>query len=231
MTELINKQGFSVGQADSPATPYQKAAAAWDERIGNARIQAKNWRIMALILAGLLGLTVIMLVNISSKSSVQPYIIKVGNRGDVMSVAPLHSGAILPDEAMVRFFLTEILQKMRTLPLDPVVAKQNWLGVYNFLSQETQVKMNTIAQTSDPFADLGERTRSINIESLVSLSETTKQFRWTESTFATTGSYISTENYTGAFTYAVEPPTTAERLQVNPLGLMITNFDITRDAE
>ena len=30
-----------------PQTPYQAAANAWDERIGSARVQAKNWRLMA----------------------------------------------------------------------------------------------------------------------------------------------------------------------------------------
>ena len=35
-----------VRYADTPqpATPYQSAAQVWDERIGSARVQAKNWR-------------------------------------------------------------------------------------------------------------------------------------------------------------------------------------------
>ena len=40
-----------------PATPYQSAAQAWDERIGSARAQAKNWRLMAF---GCLTLAVLM---------------------------------------------------------------------------------------------------------------------------------------------------------------------------
>jgi len=28
-------------------SPYQSAAQVWDERIGSARVQAKNWRLMA----------------------------------------------------------------------------------------------------------------------------------------------------------------------------------------
>ena len=34
-------------QTPEPVTPYQKAAQLWDERIGAARVQAKNWRFMA----------------------------------------------------------------------------------------------------------------------------------------------------------------------------------------
>src|SRR3546814_9975985 len=35
------------GTTPVPVTPYQKAAQLWDERIGSARLQARNWRMMA----------------------------------------------------------------------------------------------------------------------------------------------------------------------------------------
>ena len=36
------------GRTPEPVTPYQRAGQAWDDRIGAARVQARNWRIMAL---------------------------------------------------------------------------------------------------------------------------------------------------------------------------------------
>ena len=45
------------GDTPQPATPYQSAAQVWDERIGSARVQAKNWRFMAF---GCLTLAVLM---------------------------------------------------------------------------------------------------------------------------------------------------------------------------
>ena len=36
------------GRSPAPETPYQRAAAVWDERIGSARVQARNWRLIAL---------------------------------------------------------------------------------------------------------------------------------------------------------------------------------------
>src|SRR3546814_11614693 len=35
------------GRTPEPETPYQRAGQLWDERIGSARVQAKNWRLMA----------------------------------------------------------------------------------------------------------------------------------------------------------------------------------------
>lgn len=39
-------QGY--GKTPEPVTPYEKAAQLWDERIGSSRVQARNWRFMAL---------------------------------------------------------------------------------------------------------------------------------------------------------------------------------------
>ena len=32
------------GKTPEPETPYQRAGQVWDDRIGSARVQAKNWR-------------------------------------------------------------------------------------------------------------------------------------------------------------------------------------------
>ena len=52
---MFRRPSVRYGRAPEPETPYQKAAQVWDERIGSARIQAKNWRLMAfgsLVLSG-----------------------------------------------------------------------------------------------------------------------------------------------------------------------------------
>ena len=77
-----------VRYADTPqpATPYQSAAQVWDDRIGSARVQAKNWRLMAF---GCLTLAVLMaggLVWRSAQSIVTPYVIEVDNAGQVRAV-------------------------------------------------------------------------------------------------------------------------------------------------
>src|SRR2546427_13007564 len=69
-----------------PATPYQSAAQAWDERIGSARAQAKNWRLMAF---GCLTLALLMaggLVWRSTQSIVPPYVIAGDNSGQGRAV-------------------------------------------------------------------------------------------------------------------------------------------------
>ena len=44
---MFKRSTVHYGRAPEPVTPYQRAAQVWDERIGSARVQAKNWRLMA----------------------------------------------------------------------------------------------------------------------------------------------------------------------------------------
>jgi type IV secretory pathway TrbF-like protein len=69
-------------------TPYQRAAQAWDERIGSARVQAKNWRLMAF---GSLALSMGLaggLVWQSTHGSIVPWVVQVDKLGQAQAVAP-----------------------------------------------------------------------------------------------------------------------------------------------
>ena len=53
--EIFKRAVQRYGRTPEPETPYQRAGQLWDERIGSARVQARNWRLMAfgcLALAG-----------------------------------------------------------------------------------------------------------------------------------------------------------------------------------
>src|SRR3546814_1886460 len=74
------------GRTPEPVTPYQRAAQMWDDRIGSARVQARNWRLMAfgclILSAGLAGGSVWQ----SLQSRVTPYVVEVDKFGDVRAV-------------------------------------------------------------------------------------------------------------------------------------------------
>ena len=52
---IFKRSGLNYGRSEAPVTPYQKATQVWDERLGSARVQARNWRFMAF---GALGLAI-----------------------------------------------------------------------------------------------------------------------------------------------------------------------------
>src|SRR3546814_12766855 len=72
-TTLFRAAVQRYGQTPEPETPYQRAGQLWDGRSGAARVQAKNWRLMAfgglLLTAGLSS----ALIWQSMQSHVVPY--------------------------------------------------------------------------------------------------------------------------------------------------------------
>ena len=82
----FRRPGVRYSDTPLPATPYQAAAQVWDERLGSARVQAKNWRLMAF---GCLGLALLMAAGLvwqSGQSRVTPYVVEVDHAGQVRAV-------------------------------------------------------------------------------------------------------------------------------------------------
>ena len=88
---MFKRPSVHYGRTPAPVTPYQKAAQVWDERIGSARVQAKNWRLMAfgslILSAGLAS----GLVWQSTQGSITPWVIEVDRLGQAQAVEPSQS--------------------------------------------------------------------------------------------------------------------------------------------
>jgi type IV secretory pathway TrbF-like protein len=76
------------GQTPQPETPYQRAGQLWDERIGTARVQAANWRLMAFGTLALATGLAVALVWQSLQSRVVPYVVEVDHLGEARAVTP-----------------------------------------------------------------------------------------------------------------------------------------------
>ncbi len=85
---MFRRTSTHYGQSPHPETPYQKAGQIWDDRIGSARVQARNWRLMALGLLVLLTASSAALVWRSLQSTVTPYVVEVDDTGSVKAVGP-----------------------------------------------------------------------------------------------------------------------------------------------
>ena len=123
---IFKRPATHYGKSPEPETPYQKAAQAWDERIGSARVQAKNWRLMAF---GCLSLALLMaggLVWRSAQSIVTPYVVEVATGGQVRAVAEAAT-PYKPNDAQIAYHLARFLTDVRSLSIDPIVVRQNWL--------------------------------------------------------------------------------------------------------
>jgi len=210
-------------------SPYLAAKAEWDERIGSARVQAYNWRICALgaiLLNILLG---VGLIYQSSKTTVIPYVVRVNSDGIAQSVGTPEQMNYVPKEVEIKYFLTQFVQKIRALSIDPVVSKHNWVSAYAFLTQTAAQKMNNYIKEDNPITKLGKITTQVEINVIVPISKDTYQIRWQEKVFDKDGGSVETYKMTGIFSIIVSPPTDQKELLSNPLGLYIKDFSYNKE--
>ena len=135
--------------------PRIKPPPAWDERIGSARVQAKNWRFMAF---GCLLLALLMaggLVWRSAQSIVTPYVIEVDKSGQVRAVGEAAT-PYKPADAQIAYHLAHFIMLVRSLSIDPIVVRQNWLDAYDYTTDKGAAVLNDYASKSDPFARVGK---------------------------------------------------------------------------
>jgi type IV secretion system protein TrbF len=214
-------------QTPEPVTPYQKAAQLWDERLGSARVQASNWRLMAF---GSLALATALaggLVWQSLQNRITPYVVEVDKLGEVRAVGPAVE-SYKPTDAQIAYHLARFIGDVRSLSIDPVVVRQSWLEAYGYATDRAALFLNEYARTNDPFKAVGERSVSVQVTSVVRVSDDSFQVKWTEQRYER-GSLAKTERWTAILSIVTQPPRTAEALRKNPLGLYVNGLDWSRE--
>jgi len=104
--------------------------------------------------------------------------------------------------------------------IDPVVLRENWLSAYNYATDQAALTLNTYANENDPFADIGQRSVTVDVTSIVRSSEDSFEIRWREKSFRG-GALLDAQTYTASLSIITKAPTDAETLHRNPLGLYI----------
>ncbi|MBE7417416.1 MAG: conjugal transfer protein TrbF [Ideonella sp.] len=216
-------------QTTEPVTPYQAAGQVWDQRIGTARVQAKNWRLMAF---GCLSLALLMaggLVWRSAQSIVTPYVVEVDQAGQVRAVGQAAT-PYKPTDAQIAHHLARFVADVRSLSIDPVVVRQNWLEAYEYTTDKGAATLNEHARANDPFSRIGQNSVAVEVSSVVRASDSSFQLRWVERSYVN-GSLAGTERWTAVLSVVLQPPRTEERLRRNPLGIYVNGLSWSRELE
>lgn len=217
------------GQTPAPETPYARAAQIWDERIGSARVQAANWRLMAF---GSLGLSM-LLAGVAiwqvSQARVVPYVVQVDKFGAVQTVGPAIQN-YSPTDAEIAWYLARFITDVRALSIDPVVVRRNWLEAYDYATDHGAVFLNQYAQASDSFKDVGQRTVSVSVNSVVRVSDNSFQVKWTEESYEH-DALAKTTHWTAILSVVTKTPNTAEILKKNPLGLYVNGLNWSQELD
>ena len=224
---LFKRPAAHYGKTPQPEPPYQKAAQVWDERIGSARVQAKNWRYMAFGSLFLSAGFASALVWQSIQGTVVPWVVQVDNLGQAQTIAPA-TADFRPTDPQIAWHLARFIEQVRSIPADPVIVRQNWLRAYEWTTDRGAGALNDYARTNDPFAKVGKQQIAVEVSSVIRASADSFRVAWTERRYED-GKLATTERWTAILTIALQPPRDADRLKANPLGIYVNAISWSRE--
>ncbi|MFC3629582.1 conjugal transfer protein TrbF [Paracoccus sediminis] len=224
---IFKRPATHYGKTPEPETPYQRAAQVWDERIGSARVQARNWRLMAfgslILSAGFAS----ALVWQSARGTVVPWVVQVDNLGQAQTVAPANAD-YRPTDPQIAFHLGRFIEQVRAIPADAIIVRQNWLRAYEWTTDRGASALNDYARANDPFTKVGRQQVAVEVSSVIRASPNSFRVAWTERHFEN-GQLSTTERWTAILTIVIQTPRDAERLRANPLGIYVNAISWSRE--
>jgi type IV secretion system protein TrbF len=226
---MFKRPSTHYGKMPEPVTPYQRAAQVWDDRIGSARVQARNWRLMAFASLFLAGGFATALVWQSARGSVVPWVVQVDRLGQAQAVTPAVAD-FRPTDPQIAFHLARFIEQVRAIPADAIIVRQNWLRAYEFTTDRGATALNDYARVNDPFTKVGKQQIAVEVSSVIRASPESFRVAWVERSYEN-GQLSITARWTAILTIVLEIPRNAERLRANPLGIYVNAINWSRELE
>ncbi|MDK1494568.1 conjugal transfer protein TrbF [Sinorhizobium sp. 7-81] len=224
---FFKRASVRYARTPQPETPYQKAAQVWDERIGSARVQARNWRLMAfgsLLLAGGFASALIWQ---SAHGSVVPWVVQIDKLGEAQVSAPAVAD-YQPTDPQIAWHLARFIENVRATPADAVIVRENWLSAYEFTTDRGALALNDYARANDPFTKVGKTQVAVDVSSVIRASPDSFRIAWIERRYEN-GQLSGTERWTAILTVVIEQPRDPDRLRANPLGVYVNAISWSKE--
>jgi type IV secretion system protein TrbF len=228
------QEAFSRGE---PTSPTEKAAAVWNDRDGYWIIQNYNQRKIIRILAFCLIFSIGGLIFQSLKNTLIPYIVEVNPvTGEVKNVGKLENVQYKPNEAVIRYFLSQFISDARQIGLDNVVYQINQHRVRAFLTEQAAAKMSAEWNAEHRKEQFGQKTVQVQIVSILPVKgndslTNSYQVRWNEEEVEIGSAVKKTIPMTGIFTVKMIPPQGLnDENKDNPIGIYFSDFSFEKDS-
>lgn len=132
-----------------------------------------------------------------------------------------------PKDNTIHYFLREFIIELRSVSSDPQIVQQNVDKLYRQVTGDAVRKVTDYIEETDPIKRLRSETAVIKIASILPLSDTTYQIDFRETVFSSSKIIKSDNHYRCVAHTALYTPRTEEQIAYNPIGLYVTDFDIT----
>ena len=212
----------------SDANPYVEARREWNDRYLELVREGRWWQAVAgaelvvtLILAG-------GLVWLSLQHKIIPYVVEVDALGAALAIKPAENAGYTADERIVRYQLAAFIRGARQVMTDRIAMKKGLEQVYAYARGAARTYLDEYYRANNPFEIAKTYAVVPTVTSLLRLSPTSWQIRWTEEQRGLDGLLLGKSQWEGVVTTEVVPPTSEDTIHVNPLGLYVTDIRWTK---
>lgn len=223
MQALANKKWTPEGHVE---TRYRKARKEWDDRMGGAVIQARNWRLATLLALGLVLVSLGGTIYLGAQPKAVPHIVQVDKIGAATYVGPIgQSGReYRPADATIKYHLRRFIEQTRGVSSDPAVVRKNWTDAYTVITASAANQLGAYAERNDPIKRAQDARVTVDVSAIVQVSKETWQADWEEKTWDKAGNQTGSVIWRGTFRVLLRTPESEDQIATNPIGLYIDEF-------
>lgn len=202
----------------------------FEKFIGAQKRRDARWRIFAIVSFAMLVLAVGVAIWAISLPKSVPCVITVSDFGEANYVGPVtklsYSGLKVPQVA-IDYQLRQFVTKRFSVPADGAILRQNLTDVYRMLTDTTSAKLTEeIKSGDDPRQQFGKMLVTVEVESILKLSEKSYQLDFYVTNTTLSGKTNYRDHMRGVLTVAMLEPSPDEQ-KSNPLGIFFSGFDFT----
>lgn len=215
----------------SPTAPEVQDSAVhargrhdWNEQVGTVATDRDFWRWTALGSIGVAGCAVLGLAYIGSLSHFVPIVVPIDKIGE--PIATLRGDVATPlDARVIKQQLGNWIVNIRTVNTD-VKMQRGLIDTAYALVRRTSPTFRALNEwfaANSPFERAKTETVSVNINSVLPLSESTWQIQWCEDHRSRDGSPAPSEAWRAVLNTSITPQTTEAAIRKNPTGIFVDN--------
>ena len=243
-----NENGSLGAETAKLATPaatagseltYMRGRAEFNTVFGDLAKGKRNWQIVAFCALAIGFVLAAGLTAVATQSRITPYVVEVDQLGRAQAFGPADQMQAV-DQRVIVAQLARFVRDIRTVLGDAAGQADLIKRAYAFVDQRATPFLNEYftSPANDPRILGKDLTRLVEISSILAVPTTTSdgsqtwKVSWTESVLPRAGGGAATESaWEGYFTTRISPPTTLDRITVNPLGLYVTSINWTELAK
>jgi len=184
-TETPADQQASMLASQQDANPFLDTRRAWNGVWEESLSNARRWRMIAIILAALLGIAVYGLINLGSQPKAIPYVVEVNKLGEVAyagRLEPAHA-----DSNVIKASIASFVADLRLVTPDAGLQAEAVNRVYAYISKGDPAlgRVNSFygaTKEARTYIRAQDEIVSVAIDDVLPTSQNTWQVDWTETT-------------------------------------------------